>query len=311
MPERIPVQLSDGVRLHVEVEGPDDAPLTVVLLHGWTLDARTWHHQVADLPAAVGRPVRIVTYDARGHGRSGGTTVRDATLARLGADLAAVIAAVAPTGPVVLAGHSLGGMTMMEYADQRPDEFAARVAGLVFVATTAEGHAHTVYGLSPRVARLIRLAETGGACVLARCGPWKVHRHFLRALRPSLRWLLFGDSCSPDDIRLTTSAVARASMRAIGAFRPSIGTQHRLETLAALGSVPAAALVGDRDRLTPPACAESIAAALPTTDLTVYPGAGHMLMLERPEAVTGALATVIRQALPARRAGKPRLRRAA
>lgn len=300
MPE-VPVTLPDGVPLHVEAHGPEDAPLTVVLLHGWTLDARTWHHQVADLPTAAGRAVRIVVYDARGHGRSGGTTLRDATLHQLGADLAAVIAQVAPSGPIVLAGHSLGGMTIMEYAEQHPDEFAARVAGLVFVATTAEGHAHTLYGLSPRVARLIRLAETGGASLLARCGPWKVHRHLLRAIRPSLRWLLFGDSCSADDIRLTTSAVARASMRAIGGFRPSIGAQHRLETLAALGSVPAAALVGDRDRLTPPACAESIAAALPTTDLTVYPGAGHMLMLERPEAVTGALAAVIRQAQPARR----------
>jgi pimeloyl-ACP methyl ester carboxylesterase len=308
MPDRIPVRLPDGVRLHVESHGPSSAPLTVLLLHGWTLDSRTWHHQVTDLPAAVGAPVRIVTYDARGHGRSGGTTLRGATLAQLGDDLAAVIDQVVPTGPVVLAGHSLGGMTIMEYADRAPDVFASRVSGLVFVATTAEGHTHTVYGLPPRITRIVRLAETCGACLLARCGSWRLHRHVLRALRPSLRWLLFGDTCAPDDIRLTTSAVARASMRAIGAFRPSIGAQHRLATLTALGDVPAAALVGDRDRLTPPACARSIAEALPTTDLTVCPGAGHMLMLERPEVVTGALARVARGALPRRRS---RLRRAA
>ena len=311
MPDRIAVELPDGVRLNVESHGPTDAPLTVLLLHGWTLDARTWRRQVADLPAAVGRPVRIIAYDTRGHGRSGGTAMRGATLAQLGDDLAAVIAQVAPTGPLVLAGHSLGGMTIMEYADSRPDEFAARVAGLVFVATTAEGHTHTVYGLSPRVTRLVRLAETGGACVLARFGSQRWHRHLLRALRPSLRWLLFGDTCSAEDLRLTTSAVARASMGAIGAFRQSVGAQHRLDTLAALGTVPAAALVGDRDRLTPPACAESIASALPTTELTVCPGAGHMLMLERPEVVTGALAAVVRQAAPARGRSGTRLRPAA
>jgi pimeloyl-ACP methyl ester carboxylesterase len=306
MPERIPVRLPDDVRLHVEAHGPGDAPLTVLLLHGWTLDSRTWHHQVDTLPSSV--PVRVVTYDARGHGRSGGTAVRAATLPQLGDDLAAVIEQAAPSGPIVLAGHSLGGMTIMEYAHRRPDDFAARVAGLVFVATTAEGHTHTVYGLSPRVARLIRLAETSGACMLARFGSWRVHRHLLRALRPSLRWLLFGDTCTGDDIRVTTSAVARASMGAIGGFRASIGAQQRLDTLAALGRVPAAALVGDRDRLTPPACAESIAGALPGTALTVLPGAGHMLMLERPEIVTAAIATVARRATRTRRA---RLRRAA
>jgi pimeloyl-ACP methyl ester carboxylesterase len=306
MAERVPVRLPDGIRLNVEISGPADAPVTLVLLHGWTLDARTWHRQVAALPDALDVPVRIVAYDARGHGRSGATSHRGATLAQLGEDLAAVIAQVAPTGPVVLAGHSLGGMSIMEYAHRQTDEFAARVAGLVFVATTAEGHTHTAYGLSPRIARLIRLAETAGAGVLAWCGPWRPHRPLVHALRPSLRWLLFGDSCAPGDLRLTTSAVSRASLRAIGAFRPSVGAQQRLETLAALADVPAAALVGDRDRLTPPPCAESIAQALPTTELTVCPGAGHMLMLERPEVVTEALAAVVRQAARRGSARRPR-----
>jgi pimeloyl-ACP methyl ester carboxylesterase len=309
MPDRLRVRLPDGVRLDVRAYGPSDAPVTVLLLHGWTLDSRTWHRQVAGLPGALGVPVRIITFDARGHGRSGSTPLRGATLAQLGDDLAAVIDQLVPSGPVVLAGHSLGGMSIMEYAHRHPDAFADRVAGLVFVATTAEGHTHTVYGLSPRVARLVRLAETTGAGFLAYCGSWRPHRPLLKALQPSLRWLLFGDTCEPADIRLTTSAVCRASLRAIGAFRPSVGTQQRLETLASLGHVPAAALVGDRDRLTPPPCAESIAAALPTTELTVCPGAGHMLMLERPEVVTAALATVTAAAAASR--SRPPLPRAA
>ncbi|SDZ40224.1 Pimeloyl-ACP methyl ester carboxylesterase [Micromonospora pattaloongensis] len=298
MPDQTTVRLPDGVRLHVRASGPTDAPVTLIMLHGWTLDGRTWRRQIDALTAGSAGPVRMVTYDARGHGRSSSTRLRSATLAQLGDDLAEIVREVAPTGPVVLAGHSMGGMTIMEYAHRHPDEFAARVAGLVFVATTAEGHTHTVYGLSPRVTRLIRLAETTGAGLLARCGEWHPHRPLLRALRPTLRWLLFGDSCDPDAIRLTTSAVARASLRSIGGFRPSIGAQQRLETLAALGDVPAAALVGDRDRLTPPPCAESIAAALPGTELTVCPGAGHMLMLERPDEVTAALAAVLRRVAP-------------
>ncbi|HEY0696642.1 MAG TPA: alpha/beta hydrolase [Micromonospora sp.] len=301
MPEQITIRLPDGIRLDARASGPADAPVTVLLLHGWTLDGRIWHRQRAALTAALSDTVRVVSYDARGHGRSGVTPLRAATLAQLGDDLLQVIEACAGGTRVVLAGHSLGGMTIMEYAHRHPAHFAARVAGLLFVSTTAEGHTHTVYGLSPRIARLIRLAETTGAGVLARCGTWRPPRALLRALRPALRWMLFGDACEPDDIRLATRAVARASLRSIGGFRASVGAQHRLDTLAALGDVPAAALVGDRDRLTPPPCAQSIAAALPGTELTVCPGAGHMLMLERAELVDAALLAVTRQALTGRR----------
>ncbi|RGC66105.1 Arylesterase [Micromonospora sp. MW-13] len=297
MPEQTEVRLADDVRLHVEVSGPADAEVTAILLHGWTLDGRSWHRQLAGIHERFGGRIRVVTYDARGHGRSSCMALRTATLAQLGDDLVAVLDAVAPTGPVVLVGHSMGGMTIMEYAHRHPGHFAARTAGLVFVSTTAEGHTHTVYGLGPRVARLIRLAETTGAGVLARCGAWRPPGALLRALRPSIRWMLFGDRCEPTDIRLVTSAVARASLRSIGGFRASIGTQHRLDTLAALAHLPAAALVGDRDRLTPPPCAESIAAALPATELTVCPGAGHMLMMERPDQVNAAVTGVLHRVL--------------
>ncbi|MEU9825659.1 alpha/beta fold hydrolase [Micromonospora chersina] len=303
MPEHLEVRLPDGVRLHVAATGPVDAEVTAILLHGWTLDGRSWHRQLADLRDRFGERVRVVTYDARGHGRSSCMALRTATLAQLGDDLAAVVDQVVPSGRIVLVGHSMGGMTVMEYAHRHPEHFAGRTAGLVFVSTTAEGHTHTVYGLSPRIARLIRLAETTGAGVLARCGAWRPPHALLRALRPSIRWMLFGDRCDPADIRLVTSAVAHASLRSIGGFRASIGAQHRLDTLAALGRLPAAALVGDRDRLTPPPCAESIAAALPTTELTVCPGAGHMLMMERPDDVNAAVTGVLHQVLTGRDAG--------
>ncbi|GAA2464456.1 alpha/beta fold hydrolase [Winogradskya humida] len=300
MPERSQFTLSDGVRLRVDTSGPADAPVTVVFLHGWCLDRRTWHYQRA---ALRGTGTRVISYDARGHGRSGSMDLRSATLGRLGADLAEVLAAYAPQGPVVLAGHSLGGMTIMEYADSHPADFAARVAGLLFVSTTAEGATHTCYGLPSQLTPVLRMAEQTGAGVLARLGDWRPHRVIKPALQPVVRWLLFGDDYEPADLASTMSAFNRASMRAIGGFRASVGAQQRLDTLAALGNIPAAALVGDRDRLTPPACAESIADALPGTELTVYPGAGHMLMLERPHEVTAALRTVLQKAVRQQRQG--------
>jgi pimeloyl-ACP methyl ester carboxylesterase len=303
LPERSEITLADGVRLHVETSGPVDAPLTVVLLHGWCLDRRTWHHQIRALKALGAQRPRVVAYDSRGHGRSGHTRLRSATLSQLGDDLAEVLRRHAPAGPVVLAGHSMGGMAIMEYAHTHPEEFAERVAGLLFVSTTAEGHTHTKYGLPSHLATLMRAGEMIGASLLARSGVWRPHRAMLPALRPALRWLLFGDECDDAALRVTMKSIGRASLRSIGGFRASVGAQQRLDTLAALGDVPAAVLVGDRDRLTPPRCAESIAAALPGTELTVCPGAGHMLMLERPDEVSAALAAIVDRARCAPRRG--------
>ncbi|GAA1626082.1 alpha/beta fold hydrolase [Actinoplanes couchii] len=300
------ITLADGVRLHVSVSGPENAPVTVVLSHGWCQDRRTWRHQVEALAGMGRKAPRVIAYDTRGHGRSGSTDMAGATLARLGDDMAEVIRRYAPTGPVVLAGHSMGGMTIMEYAHRHPAEFASRVSGLLLVSTTAEGHAHTRYGLPPQLAQVLRLGETLGAGLLARSGAWRPHRMMLPALRPALRWLLFGDECGEEAMLLTMRALGRAPLNSIGGFRGSIGGQLRLDTLAEFGDMPAAVLVGGRDRLTPTACAESIARALPCAELTVVPGAGHMLPLERPDEVSAALLTVVRRvARQAKRARRP------
>jgi pimeloyl-ACP methyl ester carboxylesterase len=295
MSERSALTLSDGVSLCVETWGPADAQLTVVLLHGWCLNRRTWQHQVAALQRVSPAP-RVIAYDARGHGRSGSLRLGSATLGQLGDDLAEVLRRLAPDGPVVLAGHSMGGMTIMEYAHGHPEEFAERVAGLLFVSTSAEGTAHTMYGLPPRLAALMRAGETFGAGVLARSGAWRPHRALLPALRLPLRWLLFGDDYEDAALQLTMRSVGRTTLRSIGGFRASIGEQQRLDTLARLGDVPAAVLVGDRDRLTPPPCAEGIAEALPGTELTVFPGAGHMLILERHAEVSEVLSGIVAHA---------------
>ncbi|GGJ76218.1 alpha/beta hydrolase [Pilimelia anulata] len=287
---QLSVRLTDGVRLHVEAHGPRRAPLTVVLLHGWTLDRRIWYRQIRRLTAAPGGP-GVVVYDARGHGRSSATNRVGATLPQLGADLAAVLAHI--DGPVVLVGHSLGGMTIMEYAAAAPADFAARVRGLVMVSTTAEGHAHTEYGLPHPLARIVRVLELSGSYVMARCGDVRPHRPLMSAIRPAIRWLMFGDPCDPDDLQLTCAAVAGSSLRSIGGFRESAGTQQRLEVLRGLPGVPSAVLVGDRDRITPLPCAEGIADALGGAGLHVCPDAGHMLMLERPDEVDAAIASVL------------------
>jgi pimeloyl-ACP methyl ester carboxylesterase len=157
----------------------------------------------------------------------------------------------------------------------------------------------------------MRYWETFGSGLLARCGSWRPHQAVLPVLRPTVRWLLFGDRCDDAALTVTMKAFGRASLRSIGGFRPSIGAQQRLETLVSLTSVPSTILVGDRDRLTPPACAESIAGALPGAELSVLPGAGHMLMLEHPAEVKAAIRDVIGRAAGATPIKRAQRRRAA
>jgi pimeloyl-ACP methyl ester carboxylesterase len=290
-----PVLTSDGVRLHVEEHG--SGPVTVVLLHGWTLDRRLWRSQVADLPRRLGLDsVRILAVDLRGHGESDGCRRGGTTVASLADDLRAVLRHRAAKGPVVLAGHSLGGMAILEFAHRHPEEFARRVSGVALISTAAECQTHTSYGLHPWLGRLVYNIEVGGAALLSLGGPWRPHRRFMPALWPAVRWLVFGKRVELEAMRLTLAMISRASLRSIGGFRPSVGQLDRLDTLAALATVPVAVVVGSRDRLTPPECAEDIAAALPHAVHRVVDGCGHMLPLECPDAVTDALVEVCRAA---------------
>ena len=111
----------DGVRLSCEEIEADGKPaLTVVLVHGFALDRRTWHFQRPFLAALTDPRVRVVLYDQRSHGRSERAPRESCTIEQLGHDLDAVIRALAPEGPLVLVGHSMGGMTIMALAEHVP-----------------------------------------------------------------------------------------------------------------------------------------------------------------------------------------------
>src|SRR3954464_13281211 len=144
------VRTDDGVDLHVEVEENAGAQLTVVLAHGFTARLAEWQLQREAL-----RPrARLVLFDQRGHGRSGWTDLTKATIDRPGRDLGQVLDATTPEGPVVLAGHSMGGMSVLALARQRPELFGTRVVGAFLLATSAGGLVRA--GLLGRLVALTR-----------------------------------------------------------------------------------------------------------------------------------------------------------
>src|SRR6476646_4849106 len=123
----------DGVPLHVEIDEADTpgSPLTVVFVHGYALNLDCWHFQ----RAAYRGLVRTVFYDQRSHGRSGRSTEDHANIEQLGHDLLSVLDAAVPEGPIVLVGHSMGGMTVVALAEEYPELFGDRIVGVGLVGT--------------------------------------------------------------------------------------------------------------------------------------------------------------------------------
>jgi pimeloyl-ACP methyl ester carboxylesterase len=282
------LRLEDGTELHLERAGTPEAPVTVVLAHGYALDHREWHRVVDALPAAVGAPVRVISYDHRGHGQSGKTRPEDATIERLGEDLGELIERGIPTGQVVVVGHSMGGMAAMAMAERRPMLFRQRVAGIVFVSTAASNLAETSLAWPKAVGKLVRELERAfGPIVRA------VRERIEPAKTAGLRWWLFGDEPRPEDVALTAEMVWAHWPKTVALFRPAFDRYDREAALTVAGERPVVAVVGDEDRLCPASHAKALVRAVGGGEAVVLPDAGHMLPLERPEEVARAVASLV------------------
>ncbi|MFG1905968.1 alpha/beta fold hydrolase [Kribbella sp. NPDC048928] len=297
--ERSGVTTADGVRLNVEVAGSADAPVTVLLVHGWTCSTRSWHNQVEGLPEILGPDaVRVVTYDHRGHGRSGAPPAGSTRLEQLADDLVTVLDEVVGDGPVVYAGHSMGGMTLMAAAERYPELFGSRIRAAALVSTTSghltEGALGIPARFDPTAARIApRVLNAVGRRVDRR-----VPRAGVRVARlqgPALRRVVFGKKADPAEVDLFLEDLAIVPGASYGGFFEAMLEHDRGDALKVLDQLPVEIMHGTRDHLLPPRHANRMAAQLPTARLWMYPGAGHMLMQERPRDVTHRLASLARK----------------
>lgn len=112
------------------------------------------------------------------------------------------------------------------------------------------------------------------------------------------RRFLFGEPMRLRDHALAVDGIINTPAASMCGFFDDLMRHDRVEGLSALAGVPVHVLVGDRDRLTPPAHAELLAAKIPGATLTFAPGAGHMLPLERDELVSQTMVTMIRRTAP-------------
>lgn len=283
--------MADGTVLAVEEDGPADADITVVLVHGWTQDRRTWDRVLPLLPPGV----RWVRYDLRGHGASAPPAPGTATIDRLADDLVEVIEAVAPTGRLVLAGHSMGGMTIMALADRYPELVRARVEGTAFVSTACSHMSRVTLGLPGVWGALAHRVERRLAGMLTR---YRRDRLPLSrtAARLGARWLVFGRRPRPADVAMVADQLLRAHPASVGAFQTEIGLHDRTTALSVLRDTPGVVMSGTADRLCTTRHARAIADELHEGRLVLCPGAGHMLPQERATEVAEEVATLCRVA---------------
>lgn len=268
----IPVR--DGGSIHVADwgEGPP-----IVLLHGVTLQSSVWAYQFHDL----GDRHRMIALDLRGHGDS---EPGDAgmTIAAMADDLADVLEALDLRRATVV-GHSMGGMTTLRFCRRHPDILAERVGAIAIVASSG--------GISLPLAALRRVVPMAVDLVVA--GHGAVNRAG-RPLIPSNSagtrgaLLVFGDH--PDKAAVRRTLEFSRSMRP-DRFVPLLAELVNFDERLPLDHVSAdcVVVVGDRDRLTPPKYARALVDTLPGARLVVLPGAGHMLMYERREALAWLL----------------------
>lgn len=309
--EQISVIADDGLRLSCEEIAPLDGgepDLTVVFVHGFALDRRTWHFQrrtFAELPGGGDAPrVRQVLYDLRSHGRSERGPRESCTIEQLGRDLEAVLRTLVPDGPIVLIGHSMGGMTVMALAEQFPQLFEERIVGVGLVSTSA-GEVGSA-GL-PKALLSRRNPLTRGVGLLARVQPTLVETG--RRLLGDVIWAItrsfaYGDrNVAPWLVDLVDSMISANAVDALTDFVDTVNSHDRIAALPALAGCEVLVAAGEADRVIPFSHAERIAAELPDATLVRFPGVGHMPMLEQPAAMDEALLDLLRRS--ARRIGGP------
>lgn len=288
------VLADDGVPLHTEIDGPDDAPVTIIFSHGYTLNQDCWHYQRRDL-GAPGSGYRLVFWDQRGHGRSGRSAAENATIDQTGRDLYTVLRAVAPGGTsIMLAGHSMGAMTIMALAEQHPELFGDQIAGVALISTSARGLTEMTLGLPAPLGVMLRRVAPG----LMRGAAKGRRAVFVERAREAgsdlsflgTRFVAFGDPhISPTITDFLDQMIRATPVEVVAQFFAALLGHDKCAVLPILGRVPTLVIAGGKDRLTALSLAEEIAAAVPGADLVVDPEAGHLIMLENPDLVTGEL----------------------
>lgn len=303
----ITVVADDGVALHVEIDEISEdaaagtgmfrrgrrgnAPVTVVFAHGYALNLDCWHFQ----RAAYRGLVRTVYYDQRSHGRSERSSHDHATIDQLGRDLLSVIEVAAPTGPVVVVGHSMGGMSIIAMAEQFPELLGDRIVGVGLISTTAGG-LEPGRVLLPLVPQQLSGGFSRRAVRTLQRRPGVVDR--LRRAGRSVAIvatdkIAFGGNVPKGYVEFVDEMLAATPFEVIGDFFSEFSGLDKFDNIGVLSRVPTSIICGTADRLTSIGHARKLHSRIPGSHLLECEGAGHMVIFECHDLVNAELDQLI------------------
>jgi len=250
---------ADGVSIAYEVTGSGDKSL--VFVHGWSCDRTYWRNQIN----LFSKNYRVISIDLAGHGESAGNR-DDFSMSNFGRDVAAVIEHLDAKN-VVLVGHSMGGVVVVEAADQLGD----RVVGVIGIDTQKNVDAP----LMP--------AELAGPF---RAG---LATDFAATADGFVRATMFSEHSDPELIETIVSDMVQADPRVGIAAGDGMMAVDYDARLAAIKDIPAGLINGDFE----PMDEDAFRASHPTAPIVYIERSGHFPMLEKPDAFNAALREMV------------------
>ena len=279
---------SAGASLYVEEHGPSTGPV-VVFTHGWALDSTIWSYVKRDLSSRF----RLILWDLPGLGRSAATPGEAINLEAFAADLRTVMS-LAGGAPVVLVGHSIGGMTIQTLARNHPELFGREISGVVLLNTTYTNPLKTMilsslaqalrFPLIEPVMRLTILLQP-----LAWLSTWQ---SYLNGTSHLANRIGFGTHVTRSQLEHVTLLATRNPP---GNIQRGNLAMFRWDATGALASLPVPVLIvgGDLDIVTKPEASRDMHADAPQSRLRVVEGANHMGFLERPDVYNPLIAEFV------------------
>jgi pimeloyl-ACP methyl ester carboxylesterase len=283
--QRVWITTTDRLALQTRQIGPQAAGMTVILLHGLLGDRDSWRRQMPHLTSHH-RDLRVIAYDQRGHGRSGCGGVLSNTVGQLARDLDSVIDATTPTGPIVLVGHSMGAMTILQYLQHHQSRNTHRISGVGLIATAAADI--SCHGLGRLLASPLAGAAWALAVHIPACAE-ALRTTTVRATQPLWRR-------ATHKAPMLAALINAPQLPIVAGFLASISHFDGTAAYSTLSRTPTLIMCGTLDRVTPPHHSAAIAAAVAGAEFVDVPGAGHMLMLDRPKVVNDRLDALLGRA---------------
>lgn len=284
------VTTPDGVVLHTEVdEGPTD-DFTLVFVHGYGLNLDCWHFQRRHFRGQF----RQVFYDQRSHGRSSRSEAELCRIPQLADDLYQVLQEVVGDAPVIMIGHSMGGMTIMRLAQSRPELFGSQILGVALFSTSAGEvlNYSPIRGIPGRTFH--RVAEPLMA------GLNRIPELVAQGRRAGsdlgyvvTRRLAFGPDVPPRYVDFAAEMLAEIPLEVVADYYPAFGEVDEFRALEILSAVPTVVVGGENDVITPIQHTARIIDLLPKAEASRVENCGHLGMIEKHEIFNDALDRLI------------------